>query len=55
MGEPAKKNLLSVEDSLEGEKTAEMRHEYVDGEVYAMVGTTKAHNLISGNLYGFLR
>jgi Uma2 family endonuclease len=46
---------MSVEDYLEGERTAEIRHEYVDGEVFAMVGTTKAHNLIAGNLYGFLR
>jgi Uma2 family endonuclease len=55
MGEPAKKNLLSVEDYLKGEKTAEMRHEYVDGEVYAMVGTTKVHNEIALNIALILR
>lgn len=55
MGEAAKHGWVSVADYLEGEKTADVRHEYVDGEVFAMVGATKAHNLISGNLYSLLR
>jgi hypothetical protein len=55
MGEPAKKNLLSVEDYLEGEKTAGMRHEYVDGVAYAVVGTTKVHNAIALNIALILR
>jgi Uma2 family endonuclease len=31
------------------------RHEYVDGEVYAMVGARSTHNTITGNAYTFLR
>ena len=31
------------------------RHEYVDGEVYAMTGARVKHNLISGNAYVWLR
>ena len=35
---------------LQGEKLAEARHEYVDGTVYAMAGTSKRHNRIALNL-----
>ena len=31
------------------------RHEYVDGEIYAMTGARVKHNLISGNAYVWLR
>jgi len=55
MGEPAKHTWISVADYLEGEKYAEVRHEYVNGEVFAMVGTTKVHNLISLNMAILLR
>src|SRR5205807_1050685 len=29
----------------------DIRHEYVAGQIFAMAGTTDAHNLICGNLY----
>lgn len=41
---------LSPEDYRALELTAEFRHEYVDGEVYAMVGTSKVHSRIVLNL-----
>ena len=41
---------ISPEEYLAGEKAADVRHEYVDGHVYAMAGTTKAHARIVGNL-----
>lgn len=31
------------------------RHEYIAGEVFAMVGVRQAHNVASGNLYAALR
>ena len=40
---------ISVEDYLEGELTAEVRHEYIAGEVYAMVGGRLTHNRIALN------
>ncbi|GAC1446325.1 MAG: Uma2 family endonuclease [Pyrinomonadaceae bacterium] len=46
---------ISVEDYLEGEKISEIRHEYLDGEVYAMSGASRRHNEICGNLYERLR
>lgn len=46
---------ISVEDYLAMEKTAEIRHELVDGLLYAMVGTSQRHNLITLALGASLR
>jgi Uma2 family endonuclease len=40
---------ITEADYLEGEKIAEVRHEYVDGQVYAMAGTSRRHNRIAVN------
>ena len=55
MAELVRKLAISPAEYLEGEKVARVRHEYVDGEVHAMAGGTKAHNEVAGNLYGLLR
>ncbi len=34
---------LSEQDYLRDELSSEIRHEYVDGEVYAMAGVGEAH------------
>jgi Uma2 family endonuclease len=54
MAELARHLLISPTEYLEGEKVAELRHEYADGAVYAMSGSSKAHNLIAGNLVALL-
>jgi len=41
---------MSPEEYLEFERHSDIKHEYIDGEVYSMEGTTKAHNTISLNL-----
>lgn len=41
---------VSPEEYLEGETYATVKHEYVDGYIYAMLGTSKAHNLIASSL-----
>lgn len=46
---------LSEQDYLLGELSSEIRHEYVDGEVYAMAGAGEAHNLIALNIASKLR
>ncbi|HEB78796.1 MAG TPA: Uma2 family endonuclease [Methylothermaceae bacterium] len=46
---------ISVADYLAGEEIAEVRHEYVAGQVFAMVGATRGHNLVAGNVFAFLR
>jgi len=37
--------LISVQDYLALEETSEVRHEFVDGKIFAMSGATKSHNL----------
>ena len=41
-----KYDLISEQDYLEGELLSDIRHEYIDGEIYAMVGAHKYHNQI---------
>lgn len=50
MGQPKLIPKISVEDYLEGEKVSQIRHEYLNGEVYAMSGASIRHNRISRNL-----
>ena len=47
-------NPTSVEDYLAGEQHSKMKHEYVAGKVYAMVGGRYRHNLIASNVLGEL-
>lgn len=48
-------NLITVEEYLNLEQDAEIRHEYVVGQIYAMAGASEAHNLIAGNIFAVLR
>jgi Uma2 family endonuclease len=45
---------LTVEQYLAQEERAQVRHEYVNGQVFAMTGATEAHNAICVNLLTFL-
>jgi Uma2 family endonuclease len=54
MSEFAKIPDLSVEEYLSLEEQALIRHEYVNGQIFAMTGSTEAHNVICGNLYAML-
>lgn len=46
-----KADHISVAEYLEGEKISPIKYEYIDGEVYAMAGTSDRHNRLSGNLF----
>jgi Uma2 family endonuclease len=46
---------ISPEEYLQGEQLAESRHEYVDGQVYAMAGTSANHDRIATNILAELR
>ena len=46
---------ISSEEYLEGERASEVRHEYVDGRVYAMAGASDDHNRIAGSVFAELR
>ena len=48
-------NILTVEQYLEAEKSSDIRHEDVAGQVFAMAGASEEHNLIAGNIYAILR
>jgi Uma2 family endonuclease len=45
----------SFADYLVAERKADVRHEYVDGHVYDMVGATGNHNIIVTNIVSGLR
>ncbi len=47
-------DLLSINEYLAGEQHSAVKHEYVDGVAYAMVGGNYAHNLIASNVLGEL-
>lgn len=45
---------ISIEDYLATEEAQSIRHEYVDGAVYAMAGASMNHNRITSNLVRLL-
>lgn len=51
----AEKRFISPDEYLKIERAAEIRHEYYNGEMFAMSGATRAHNLIAGNIFASLR
>lgn len=51
---PQEKQKMTPEEYLEFEKDSEFKHEYFDGEVFAMVGARKNHNRVSSNTSSIL-
>lgn len=49
------KTYLTPEEYLAIERGAETKSEYFNGEMFAMVGASRKHNLIAGNIFGELR
>jgi Uma2 family endonuclease len=50
-----KPTWISEEEYLEGELISETKHEYIDGDVFAMAGASRNHERIAGNVFGELR
>lgn len=48
-------SFMTLEAYLQLEETSQLRHEYIDGEIYAMVGSALNHNHISMNVAGEFR
>lgn len=46
---------MSVADYLEFERSSPVKHEYVGGRLYAMVGVSRRHSRIAGNIFATLR
>lgn len=42
---------MSVDDYLAFEMSADIKHEFINGQIYAMAGVSANHERISGNLY----
>ena len=58
VNEPAvaySKRHYSIEEYLEMENAATEKHEYYRGEIFAMSGAKMEHNIVTGNLYYYLR
>ena len=45
----AEQHIISPEEYIAGEQLSDIRHEYIDGDVYAMAGGSDAHARISLN------
>lgn len=43
---------LTIPEYLALERESEMRHEYLDGEMFAMAAPSRSHSFISGNVFG---
>lgn len=50
MALPAHELKLAEDEYLKLEESSAVRHEYVDGRIFAMTGATYAHNVIGTNL-----
>ncbi len=57
LNEPAvayQKQRYSIEEYLEKELESEEKHEYYNGEIFAMAGATLQHNIVSKNILSSL-
>jgi Uma2 family endonuclease len=53
LNEPALKyNYISAEEYLAMERAATEKHEYYQGEIFAMIGASFKHNRVFSNLFG---
>ena len=50
----SKLERITADEYLDGEERGDVRHEYVDGVIHAMVGASVRHNLITGGLFSLL-
>jgi Uma2 family endonuclease len=55
MAQAAARSRLSPEEYLAFERSSEQRHEFADGEIFAMSGGTREHSLVAVNIAGELR
>ena len=54
MASAAAQTYLTPEEYLAFERKATTKHEYLNGQIVAMSGASREHNLITGNIFGVL-
>lgn len=54
MSDPAPREEMTFADYIAREKASEIKHQFLDGEVFAMAGGTLEHALIAANIIGGL-
>ena len=42
---------LTMTDYLNGELISDVKHEFIDGDIYDMAGASANHERLSGNIY----
>lgn len=55
MGTAERQRFVSEREYLDGERESDVRHEYVDGVLFAMGGASREHGLIAANLVAAIR
>ncbi len=55
VAQPSRSRFMSVDEWRELERQSDIKHEYIDGQIYAMAGATLAHVQISANAMLALR
>lgn len=50
-----KNDFISIEDYLESERMSDVKHEFVNGDIYAMAGASSNHNRLVTNIVSELR
>ena len=55
MALPHAQHHISPEEYLQGELLSDIKHQLIDGEVYAMSGASANHNLLAGNIFSELK
>lgn len=51
---PLPSSYLTPEEYLQLEAASDIKHEYIDGQIYAMAGATDTHVTIAGNIFALL-
>jgi Uma2 family endonuclease len=52
---PEPQRKWTIADYLAYDRESEIRHEFYGGEIFAMSGASRKHNLVNGNVYAALR
>jgi len=55
VAQPSQPHSMTVDEWRELEEHSEIKHEYIDGQIYAMAGGTLAHSFVAVNVVALLK